>query len=79
MILLVLNIVLNSYTLRISSLFLLKLLSYELIRKVWYFSTMSSMEGPVAGKHLIGLSREVQKEAELFSALQRSKEYFASL
>ena len=74
-----LNILLNSYTVMISTLFLLKLLSYELIRKVWYFSTLSSMEGPVAGKHLIGLARKVHKEAELFSALQGSKRYFESL
>ena len=37
-------------------------------------------EGPVAGWHLIGLAREVQKEPELvFSVLQGSKEYFATL
>ena len=42
------------------------------------FQGSAKHEGPVAGWHLIGLAREVQKEAKLvFSALQGSKEYFA--
>ena len=44
------------------------------------FEDSAKHEGPVAGWHLIGLEREVQKEAELvFSALQESKEYFSTL
>ena len=44
------------------------------------FQGSAKHEGPVADWHLIGLAREVQKEAELvFSALQGSKEYFATL
>ena len=44
------------------------------------FQGSAKHEGPVAGLHLIGLAREVQKEAELvFYALQGSKEYFATL
>ena len=44
------------------------------------FQGSAKHEGPVAGWHLIGLAREVQKEAKLvFSALQGSKEYFATL
>ena len=44
------------------------------------FQGSAKHEGPVAGLHLIGLAREVQKEAELvFFALQGSKEYFATL
>ena len=44
------------------------------------FQGSAKHEGLVAGWHLIGLASEVQKEAELvFSALQGSKEYFATL
>ena len=44
------------------------------------FQGSAKHEGPVADWHLIGLAREVQKEAKLvFSALQGSKEYFATL
>ena len=43
------------------------------------FQGSAKHEGPVAGWYFIGLAREVQKEEELFSALQGSKEYFASL
>ena len=44
------------------------------------FQHSAKHEGPVSGWHLIGLASEVQKEAELvFSALQGSKEYFATL
>ena len=48
--------------------------SYELI-VVCQWST--KYERSVVGWHWIGLAREVAKEAELFSAFQGSKEYFA--
>ena len=44
------------------------------------FQGSAKHEEPVAGWHLIGLAKEVQKEVELvFSVLQGSKEYFAIL
>ena len=44
------------------------------------FQGSAKHEVPVAGWYLIGLATGVQKEAErVFSALQGSKEYFATL